>query len=341
MSQIIVTTPGTEDKRILPCDRDELTVGRASDNDIVLPSTGVSRRHASIVRGTDEEFFVVDHGSDNGTVLNGTTLRARERYLLRGGDTVTIDGHHLLFVRQNDLEQSFNEITDSEIMEVKLLKKVLRALDHDTLPSLEVMNGTATGKKIFIRDDVESIVIGRDPACELMIEEYAVSRRHATLTREAGTIAITDLKSKNGVYVNQRRITTEPLHDGDRVALGTIVCMYRNPREVNLEAVSADVKRHRDETQQAIAEKTARHRIAADALEDAAPDDAEAVEHTASAEANLSGVDEPAGHHANVYPTPQPARSWLDRMSAAEMGLLWAGIIVFLVTSILLVRLVM
>ncbi len=340
MSQIVVSTPGTEDKRTVRCDRDELTIGRASDSDIVLPTTSVSRHHASLIRENADLFFVVDQGSENGTQLNGTVLRPHERYVLRNGDTLTIEGHHLQFVRTDDLEQSFNEITDSDIMEVKLLKKVLRALDRDTLPSLEVMNGLATGKKVFFRDDAEALIVGRDASCDLAIEEYAVSRRHAQVRRDGDQVIITDLQSKNGTYINQHRLTdAQTLHDGDRVAFGTVVCIYRNPREVNLEAMSADVKKHRTDTQQAIEEKTKQHRIEP-AAEEAFADDAESAEATGSAEA----MDEPSAasqEHANLYPTPQPAHGWLDRMSAAEMGLLWTGIVVFLVASILLVRLVM
>ncbi|QQG65129.1 sigma 54-interacting transcriptional regulator [Desulfobulbus oligotrophicus] len=47
-----------------------LTIGRDSDNDIVLASPQVSRRHASIVHREDNEFMLFDHESTNGVWLD-------------------------------------------------------------------------------------------------------------------------------------------------------------------------------------------------------------------------------------------------------------------------------
>jgi pSer/pThr/pTyr-binding forkhead associated (FHA) protein len=332
MSQILVTEQGTTEKWTVPCDIPELGIGRGTNNAITLHSKGVSRHHA-IFFSSGHEYFIEDQGSGNGTSLNGSAIKPHQRYLVRPGDVITIDHFHLHFSLGDKLEQSFNEVTDSDMMEVKLLKKVMRALDKDTLPSLEVMNGVAAGKKIFVRDTDTELVVGRDPNTDFMIEEYAVSRQHARLRRDENEIRVEDLKSKNGTYLNQKKVTSEILRDGDRVAFGTIVCIFRNPREVNLEAVNVQAKAHRDATRQAIAEKQAEH-VDVEREDDESSEDATAIADEAPPD--IEGLP---GHHANIYPTPQPKRSLWDRLSLAEMGLLWAGILVFLVTSILLVQL--
>ena len=53
--------------------RDKLTLGRAEDNDIVIPSRIVSRHHARI-HVSAEGIEVEDLGSKNGTLLNGTAV---------------------------------------------------------------------------------------------------------------------------------------------------------------------------------------------------------------------------------------------------------------------------
>src|SRR4051812_20804434 len=53
--------------------RDELTIGRAEENDLVLPAGGVSRRHARIYV-QDGQVLVEDAGSANGTFLDGEKL---------------------------------------------------------------------------------------------------------------------------------------------------------------------------------------------------------------------------------------------------------------------------
>lgn len=58
-----------EPTRVVPFDRPVLTVGRATDQDIVLNGDKVSRRHVRIERGLGDLYRVIDLGSKNGTYL--------------------------------------------------------------------------------------------------------------------------------------------------------------------------------------------------------------------------------------------------------------------------------
>lgn len=330
MPQIIITQSGDPESRTVPCGVSETTIGRAPDNTVVLVGDNISRHHAVITAHADD-FFLTDLGSGNGTLLNGTPIRSNERYVLRNGDVATIAQYHVHFSRADTLEQSFNELTDSEILEVKLLKKVLGALDKDTLPSLEVMNGAAAGKRLMFDEAQDDIVVGRDADAELSIEEYVVSRRHARIARRDGGLVAEDLDSKNGTYVNNRRITSAALHDGDRIAFGTIVCIFRNPREVNLDTMSEAVREHRRASRPPPPPKVAKPAAPAEEPSDTLLPEAVATDQPTGA--SESALADPG------YPTPQPARSLWDRFSPAEMGMLWGGIVIFLVTAVLLVRL--
>lgn len=56
--------------------------------------------------------------------------------------------------------------------------------------------------------------------------ERGVSRRHAHIYREGGTLYITDLGSSNGTYINGERVAANdahPLHDGDEIILGRMM----------------------------------------------------------------------------------------------------------------------
>ncbi len=73
-------------------DREITTIGRGRDNDIVLPSDCVSRRHVRLERRGDA-IYVVDLASTNGTFINDERKPVRERRLARGdrlkvGDTI-------------------------------------------------------------------------------------------------------------------------------------------------------------------------------------------------------------------------------------------------------------
>ena len=70
-----------------------LTIGRANDNDIVIPDVLASRHHATLIptpAGTE----VVDNRSINGTFVNGNRT---DRALLGEGDVVTIGNVDLVF----------------------------------------------------------------------------------------------------------------------------------------------------------------------------------------------------------------------------------------------------
>src|SRR5205823_3691716 len=50
------------------------------------------------------------------------------------------------------------------------------------------------------------LIVGRDPGCDRVFNLATVSGRHARLTRAGETILIEDLGSRNGTFVNGRRI---------------------------------------------------------------------------------------------------------------------------------------
>jgi DNA-binding response OmpR family regulator len=62
--------------------------------------------------------------------------------------------------------------------------------------------------------------IGRWHANEIVLDSREVSRQHAAIRREAGHYLLEDRGSKNGTFLNGRRLTgAEPLQDGDRIRI--------------------------------------------------------------------------------------------------------------------------
>lgn len=72
----------------------------------------------------------------------------------------------------------------------------------------------------------EQLIIGRDPANAIVINDPEVSRRHARLTLQGGRYVLEDLGSTNGTFVNGRRLTgAYVLKPGDVVSLGETISM--------------------------------------------------------------------------------------------------------------------
>ncbi len=343
MPKLIVNERGKKHEWAHQCLEDEISIGRMEENIITLPTQGVSRQHAKVVRA-DENFFIVDLGSGNGTLLNGTMVRPNEKNLLRNNDLISIDAFDLRFYLTDEaLESSYNEeITESDILEVKLLKKVIRALDKETVPSLEVLNGVAEGKRIYLSDEIVELVIGRDPACDFPINEFVISRKHAKISKRWGGIVIRDLESKNGTFINNRRVVEEFLHDGDRMALGTIVLMFRNPQEINLAQLTEKIPPKRtpamirpDEIPIPEEEEEAPHEAPAE--EEAQPEEM-APEEEASEEEWEEGEESVA--RPQPYPLHTPKKPLLKRFSPVEIGMIGLGSLVLIFAFITVVNLI-
>lgn len=78
---------GHADREFL-LDRPVTTIGRRSDQDIVIPHPSVSRAHARIEIAPDGA-TIVDLGSTNGTLVNGRVVRGA-RAALRTGDRIQL-----------------------------------------------------------------------------------------------------------------------------------------------------------------------------------------------------------------------------------------------------------
>lgn len=331
---------GKDTSWVHECAEDVVTIGRQDINVVRLQSEGVSRKHAKII-ADGEHFFIIDLMSGNGTLLNGTPLKANEKNLLRAGDVISIDAFELRFHEGNGgfgaTVRSEEEITESDMLEVKLLKKVLTALDKEMVPSLEVLNGSVEGKKVFFTDEMQELIAGRDPECDFPINEHVISRRHAKISKRWGGITIRDLESKNGTFVNNRRIVEEFLHDGDRIALGTIVLLFRNPQEINLSQLVEFKPRYQpaavspadipgiEEGQEAKEEQAIPQK------EINANDEASALEEWDKLEKSLSGVQ--------PYPTPEPYTEAIKRLTPLEIGLIGLGTLVLIFAIITIVNL--
>jgi pSer/pThr/pTyr-binding forkhead associated (FHA) protein len=66
-----------------------------------------------------------------------------------------------------------------------------------------------------------TMTIGRDPQCDLHLDNRALSRRHAQIEKRGAAIWVRDLQSQNGTFVNGARINDpQALNGGDRIEVG-------------------------------------------------------------------------------------------------------------------------
>jgi hypothetical protein len=93
--------------------------------------------------------------------------------------------------------------------------------DAETASSaiLVIVKGLSSGQR-FPLDEKETI-IGRAPEVDIYLESPFVSRQHARIVPEEGAYYVEDLGSKNGTFVNGKRIAGRVLlGESDRLQIG-------------------------------------------------------------------------------------------------------------------------
>jgi len=72
-------------------------------------------------------------------------------------------------------------------------------------------------------------LIGRNELCDIDIVHEWISRQHAVIIRNNKSAVIVDLKSRNGTYVNNERVTNRVLVDNDIISLGDHRLKFLDP----------------------------------------------------------------------------------------------------------------
>jgi ABC-type multidrug transport system ATPase subunit/pSer/pThr/pTyr-binding forkhead associated (FHA) protein len=228
---------------LIQVSKDVLRFGRAPEMDVVINATtsAVSRRHAE-VRRSDGKFMLVDLGSFNGTLLNGK--RITEPTPLDNGALIQLGlGGPLL--RFNNPAQA--ALADAQPTRQPLMfEQGMHAAAATPTPSgglsgvigmrtMVAPSGTGASptqehqagiqqaafltRRLF--EDKSRLTIGRAEDNDIRLDGLQISKHHARFLLNDGRIAIEDVGSTNGIYVNGQRITGKKLlEDEDVVQLG-------------------------------------------------------------------------------------------------------------------------
>jgi DNA-binding CsgD family transcriptional regulator len=89
--------------------------------------------------------------------------------------------------------------------------------------------------------DADIVRVGRGPECEVVLAgDTTVSRVHATLTHNPDGWTVSDNASRNGTFVNGRRLDSErPLAPADRVLIGNFILVPQSAGDGEVETALA------------------------------------------------------------------------------------------------------
>ena len=91
-------------------------------------------------------------------------------------------------------------------------------------PTLTIIKGPSEGQKFKLTKF--PMIIGRDPASDLFLNNTTVTRKHASIDIIGNEVIITDLHSLNGTWVNGKICDSAVLTDGTIVQIGTFTMMF-------------------------------------------------------------------------------------------------------------------
>lgn len=194
--------------------RSHMSIGRADDNDIVIPSKIVSRHHA---------------------------------YLEKVGDGYQIvplpDIGNPIMVEGRPLEQA-RRLFDEEKMRIG-------GLDPGSMVTLTYLapseRGVTSAEDVIHFGDKTTFTFGRDPSNDVVVDSPAVSRFHAQVERVGQRYRVIDLRSSNGTFVNGVRIDGDVwLQPDDAVRIGPSrfvmgqdqLAQYDESRNLRVEAIA-------------------------------------------------------------------------------------------------------
>lgn len=184
----------------------ETTIGRGSDNDVVLNDPAASRYHAKLVH-KDSRWQIIDVGSSNGTQLNGARLSPETYYPVNDRDVIDIcESSILISFTGADVPQSAKVVIKDD--KNKLSSKI--SVEHSGIKEIHRLLSQATK-------------VGSDANNEVVLDDPSVSPNHARLEFRNSDTFLIDLNSVSGTYVNGSKLlpnVPQMLKPGDIIEIG-------------------------------------------------------------------------------------------------------------------------
>lgn len=178
------------------------TIGARADCDIVIEASQVSGRHALIALSGDG-FQIQDSGSRNGLFVHGERVQQAQ---VRAQDEIGLGSHRVL------------------------VATLLAPKDRGKVDSKGAQATPEQAPRTIAVGD-KPVYIGREGDVDVLLNEQAVSSRHARLFRSAGRTILEDLGSRNGTMVRHAgsdewvNYRTCVLRRGDLVRIGSSVLL--------------------------------------------------------------------------------------------------------------------
>ena len=188
MAEIIVKYEDKVVERIVT-EKKRLSIGRTTDNDIVLENRGVSRKHA-MIEFNNNAAVIIDNESLNGTFVNN---RKVSEEVLSDDDIITIGKYNLVYHGQASQEDV--QIDNFEGTMVLNTKKQRQLLENDQKErkivdkhGCSVLVGQENTNFKELRLDNEITTLGKAKFCHVQCKGFWLSSIQAKISSYVASV---------------------------------------------------------------------------------------------------------------------------------------------------------
>jgi pSer/pThr/pTyr-binding forkhead associated (FHA) protein/tetratricopeptide (TPR) repeat protein len=221
----------------VPIGREPATIGRGNDCTVVLPSTAVSRKHASVYTRDDGQLVIQDEGSANGVKVDGAFIKRPT--LVSERNQIEISEFTIRFepVSATDQVRSAGKRRGRGASAPAAEVEPEEQVSFDTM--LELHAGAALA---LARSELQLVgrggpydgttfklgkplmTVGRTGESDLALDDPSISRRHAQIriSLSADSITVLDLRSSNGTFIDGERVKRGECKPGQVVRFGDL-----------------------------------------------------------------------------------------------------------------------
>lgn len=127
-------------------------------------------------------------------------------------------------ITEKDFEKSLKEklvafVTVPAALKDKIIQKI------SAIPILKIT--FQDGKEEIVQVTEDLITFGRNSKNTIALSsDHEISRKHCRIDRKEGKYEIVDLNSRNGVYVNEQKVTRHFLMQGDKIRIGHTIILF-------------------------------------------------------------------------------------------------------------------
>jgi pSer/pThr/pTyr-binding forkhead associated (FHA) protein len=230
MPEIIIKYDDKVIERVV-LEKKRISVGRTSDNDIVLENRGVSRKHSQI-EFNDNAAVIMDNESLNGTFVNNRRITEE---VLHDHDIITIGKYTLIYNSEVTRQDSCAALDGTMVLKTKKQKEMVEQdkMEKEIVHRMggSVLLGEENADFSEFRIDNNVTTIGKAKFVHVHAKGFLLSGIQAKIVKEADHHIIVNLGRKGKTRVNGEETNRQNLKNGDIIQVGKSIFRFVEGRQ--------------------------------------------------------------------------------------------------------------